>query len=418
MLAPMLPRRAWLLLGGGLLLVCSLLLAAYQVMRLSRTELEHESAWRSLDQLAEQPGATRISARVTEVALEADEEAVFELCSGDQLAPARWQDALDVVVWQPSSQHLELKVTLDAAHLALVKRGAEGSCLTLGGGRVARTGRYALDLVWANRPALPAALRAILLKARVLARHPLTARDALLVLAAALGALLSVLAGFVAPSSPHEPNPRAPWWALLACLAAALLTLFVMRIPLPGAVGGIGRGLLLASIQVGIAAGAARWLYPAPRAGLSLYAPAQHAGAWLFAAMAAALCLRPMARLALGLVPATGEAPIEAFISWPSGALAFAALGMAVPLAEELFFRGLVYGALLPFGRAAAIAITTLLFAALHAPQTWGNWGALLAVTLTGAVLTCLRAVSGSALVPAVAHLLYNLTLWSDSFRG
>jgi uncharacterized protein len=128
--------------------------------------------------------------------------------------------------------------------------------------------------------------------------------------------------------------------------------------------------------------------------------------------------LRPLALLALRLVPVTGQAPIEAFISWPSGALAFAALGMAVPLAEELFFRGFVFGALRPLGLPAAFAATTLLFASIHAQQTWGNWGALLSVTVTGAVLTALRTWSGSTLVPAVTHLLYNLSLWTDSFRG
>ena len=61
---------------------------------------------------------------------------------------------------------------------------------------------------------------------------------------------------------------------------------------------------------------------------------------------------------------------------------------------------------------------TIVLFASVHAQQAWGNWGALLSVTLTGAVLTLLRALSGSTLVPAVAHLLYNLSLWTDSFRG
>ena len=120
----------------------------------------------------------------------------------------------------------------------------------------------------------------------------------------------------------------------------------------------------------------------------------------------------------MSVVPATGEAPIEAFISWPSGALAFAVLGMVVPLAEELFFRGFVFGALRPLGVGMASVGTVLLFAAVHAQQAWGNWGALLSVTVTGIILTALRAVTGSAIVPAVAHLLYNLSLWKDSFRG
>jgi membrane protease YdiL (CAAX protease family) len=109
---------------------------------------------------------------------------------------------------------------------------------------------------------------------------------------------------------------------------------------------------------------------------------------------------------------------VEAFVSWPSGALAFAALGMVVPLAEELFFRGFVFGALEPLGVRTAFAGALLLFASAHVQQLWGNWGALLSVTLTGAALTALRAWSGSTLISAIAHLLYNLSLWTESFRG
>jgi membrane protease YdiL (CAAX protease family) len=415
----MLTRHAWILLGGVLLLVSGLLFSAHQVLQLERAELEHESPWRSLSDLAGQPGSTRISARLTELELKAGEDAVFELCTGDDLAPATWDNAVDVMVWEPAAQRLELKIALDRPHLELAKRGADHSCLTLGGGQVKHTGRYALDLVWANKKPLLEALRQVPLKARVLGKRPLSTREAMLVLGTALGALLSVLAGFAQSDEEHAPpSPRGPLWALLASLGAALLTMLALRLPLMGASGGFLRGLLLALIQVAIAVGFARVLYKRTRPGLSLYAPARHSGAWLFAAMALALVLRPLASLAMRLIPATGEAPIEAFISWPSGALAFAALGMVVPLAEELFFRGFVYGALAPLGRALAIPLTTVLFAAVHAQQTWGNWGALLAVTVTGFVLTCLRSLSGSTLVPAVTHLLYNLTLWSDSFRG
>jgi membrane protease YdiL (CAAX protease family) len=176
--------------------------------------------------------------------------------------------------------------------------------------------------------------------------------------------------------------------------------------------------MLLALIEGGVALLFAILLYRVPRAGLSLHAPARHPGLWLLVAVLCAAVLNPLARLALSVVPATGEAPIEAFIAWPSGALAFAALGMAVPLAEELFFRGFVFGALSPLGTVTASVGTVLLFTAAHAQQAWGNWGALLSVTLTGTILTALRAATGSTLVPAVAHLLYNLSLWKDSFRG
>ena len=93
-------------------------------------------------------------------------------------------------------------------------------------------------------------------------------------------------------------------------------------------------------------------------------------------------------------------------------------LGMTVPLAEELFFRGFVYGTLRTFGPVTAFVGAAVAFAAAHAQQTWGNWGALIAVTLTGLVMTTLRALSGSTLVPVTAHVLYNLSLWRSSFDG
>jgi membrane protease YdiL (CAAX protease family) len=180
--------------------------------------------------------------------------------------------------------------------------------------------------------------------------------------------------------------------------------------------GGLLRGTLIAAVEMALALLGARLVFAHGRRGLSLFAPERRAGLWLFGACASALLLRVLSHWALRLVPSTGEAPIEAFIAWPSGALTFALLGMAVPLAEELFFRGFVFGALSGLGRSTACLGTLLLFALAHAQQVWGNWGALLSVTLTGALLTLLRALSGSSLVPAVAHVLFNLSLWRDSF--
>jgi membrane protease YdiL (CAAX protease family) len=137
---------------------------------------------------------------------------------------------------------------------------------------------------------------------------------------------------------------------------------------------------------------------------------------WLVAALAVAALLVVTAHLSLELVPATSEAPIQSFVSWPSGMLCFAALGMVLPLGEELFFRGYLYRVALALGRAAAFWITFVLFVALHAEQSWGNWGGLVAVAVTGLALTGLRAQSGSVLIPALAHVLYNFTLSMGSF--
>ena len=152
-----------------------------------------------------------------------------------------------------------------------------------------------------------------------------------------------------------------------------------------------------------------------PRSALAFAAP-QRVAFWLGAALAAAAVLVGTAHLALRLVPATSEAPIQTFVSWPSGMLCFAALGVVLPLGEELFFRGYLYRVALGLGRAAAFWITFALFLALHAEQSWGNWGGLVSVAAAGLALTGLRAWSASVLVPALAHVLYNFTLSMASF--
>jgi membrane protease YdiL (CAAX protease family) len=410
-----------IVLGVGLTLLSgSLLAAALAVIRMERSELEHEGPWASLAQRTSQPGATGVSARITELPLAAGDEASFELCARADLRASGAEGMFDVMVWRPAGAQLELRVPLDAAHLAQTRAGRDRSCLTLGGGRIAHAGSYALDAVWPGRT-LPAALAAIPLRGRVLVRRPLGAREGVLVVAAALGSMLCVLAGF-APAARLSLTPeqarRGPPLAIGFALLGSLLFTAALHLPLAGASGGLARGMLVALVELGLSAGGAWLLFRQARRGLCLVAPQRRPGAWLLLACGAALALHPLTRLAMQLAPRGEQAPIEAFISWPSGALCFAMLGVAVPLAEELFFRGLVYGALTPLGKPLAALGCVLLFALAHAQQTWGNWGVLASVTLTGAVLTALRSLSGSTLVPAVAHLLYNLSLWRDSFRG
>ncbi len=408
--------RPLMFVAGLTLLLGSLTAAAVRIVALERDELENVSEWSSLSALAERPFATRISARLSEVTLHAGEHALFEVCAKDRFDAARWRDRLDFMVWQPALQKLALRVSLDAAHLALVKRRPDRACLTLGGGTIAEGGRYALEAVW-KQPLDPDLAR-IPVRARILARTPLGARDGLLIVAAGVGAMLSVLSAFAPEGRPAERRRASVPWAVAGTLVAALLAAVLLHLPLSGAIGGLCRGLSLACIEILVAVGAAWLIYGSLRPGLALHAPPTRASLWLLSAVLCAGLLNPLARLTMRMIPASGEAPIEAFIAWPSGALAFAALGMAVPLAEELFFRGFVFGALTPLGTGRAVLGSVCLFGAIHAQQAWGQWGALLAVTMTGIVLTGLRAVTGSTLVPAVAHLLYNLSLWRDSFGG
>ncbi len=111
-------------------------------------------------------------------------------------------------------------------------------------------------------------------------------------------------------------------------------------------------------------------------------------------------------RLVMMFVPSTGQAPIEAFVSYPSGGLAVGCVAVCVPVAEELFFRGFLFGTLeRARGPWVASVVTIVLFALVHLPQQWGAWGAFASVTITGVALT---ALTRSTLVPAVAHLTHN----------
>jgi membrane protease YdiL (CAAX protease family) len=175
-------------------------------------------------------------------------------------------------------------------------------------------------------------------------------------------------------------------------------------------------GLALALSEVGIAVGLARTF--AARSGtlgaLALQRPTRALVTLIGFAVApfVGVALRIAATRVLSWVPSTGEAPIEAYVSWPSGLLSFAALSAIAPVGEEIFFRGFVYGALRGEGGArretTAFFGAWLLFVGAHLPQTWGSWGGLAAVALAGLGFTTLRAATGSVLVAALAHLVYN----------
>lgn len=83
------------------------------------------------------------------------------------------------------------------------------------------------------------------------------------------------------------------------------------------------------------------------------------------------------------------------------------AAGIGAPLAEELLFRGLIYGALRqsPLGFVGAMVITAVAWASLHANYSLYGLGA---ITLIGLYLAWLRERTGSLLTPMVCHGCYN----------
>lgn len=92
----------------------------------------------------------------------------------------------------------------------------------------------------------------------------------------------------------------------------------------------------------------------------------------------------------------------------PTGALLMLLFVVAnftlTPLAEEFFFRGLLFDALLPFGRATAVIVSSLVFGALH-----GSLYLLPYFAIIGGGLAMLRLTSGSLRPPVLAHALLNL---------
>ena len=86
--------------------------------------------------------------------------------------------------------------------------------------------------------------------------------------------------------------------------------------------------------------------------------------------------------------------------------------GMVAPVAEEIVFRGLIFGYLRRWGVPAAVLISTALFAALHLP----------AVPITqivgGLVFAVAYHTGRSLMVPIVIHVLGNLAIFTLSLPG
>lgn len=407
---------ATLLMVAVALVASGVVWSARRVAELERHEFEHEGKAQSLADARNEKGSTAVSARLDRVELRADDNAFFEVCSADGMPDAQWLDAVDFAVFQLEPLKLLLRVPLDKEHLEVVRRNSRGACLTLGGGPLEVGGAHAVDAVWPGKP-FPEALAQASVRVRVLARHPLTPADRLPVLLIALGALLLLLTLYLA-RVPEVALQTATSSRTSVALAGGLAVLgagwFASAFLGPfGPTWGLLKTVALALAEVAAAFGFSYLALRAskPVASLSLQRPVR--APWLALGLAPlfGLLLMYTATFALRLVPSTGESAIETFISWPSGMLAFGTIGVLVPVCEEFFFRGFVYGLALRFGKVAAFALTVVSFVAIHAAQTWGNWGSLLSITITGLVLTALRAGTGSTLIPAIAHLVYNLGL-------
>jgi hypothetical protein len=118
--------------------------------------------------------------------------------------------------------------------------------------------------------------------------------------------------------------------------------------------------------------------------------------------------------LAGGVLTAAGIDPLRLLHPVPAArpanpALLFLVGGLIGPVAEELFFRGLVYGYFRRWGVRPALALSTLIFTVLHAGA-----GALpIPQIVGGLVFAAAYEVEKRLLTPITIHVLGNLALFS-----
>jgi uncharacterized protein len=105
------------------------------------------------------------------------------------------------------------------------------------------------------------------------------------------------------------------------------------------------------------------------------------------------------------------ETDLEKLLKLGQGVRVLTAL-MAVlsaPLVEEIVYRGVLYGGVAAkWGRAAGVAVATLLFALVHVLQYRQSWAVLATILLLSLVLTLVRAATGSVLPGIATHFIFN----------
>lgn len=410
------------LAAGALLVIFSVAAAAMRIDHLETHEVHSlvRTSFEEAEALEDDTGVV-----LSTVALERDHVVGFELCAEDPMLPERWQDALSVAVARPSSGEIMTESELTAEVLGLVRRNDAAGCLRIGSGTIAVSGDYTVEARWNERPA---ELNTIPLLVRVLGRHPLGTMDVLFVLLTWLGGVIMVIALLARPlvaQGPANIDDAAREWeeanakpgplakvpdealAVIGVVLMAVLFWLFGKVRV-GAAGGTALMFGIAALEIGIAFLLARGRGLVGRLDfLGLRRPKRW-WAHMPIALVGGVVLWLAATTATRLVPSTGVSTVEMLVSWPSGMLSFAVPAVIVPVAEEVFFRGFVYGALERRSRALAFAGAWLLFVIAHVPQTFGQWGALVAITVAGLGFTTLRAVSRSTLTSSLAHLVYN----------
>ena len=129
---------------------------------------------------------------------------------------------------------------------------------------------------------------------------------------------------------------------------------------------------------------------------------------WRSAGLAVGLLL-----VGIGIIRLTGnpETELDRLIeSSRAAALSTAFLAtVTAPFVEEVIYRGVLYSALRrAAGKGVAVAVVVLLFALIHVPQYWPNFGVIGTILLLSIVLTLIRARTERLLPCFIVHLVFN----------
>jgi uncharacterized protein len=129
---------------------------------------------------------------------------------------------------------------------------------------------------------------------------------------------------------------------------------------------------------------------------------------WMF--LIGGLVMSILLQMASHVLPIPKKLPIDDFFKTQSGVWIMALYGMLIaPFSEELFFRGILYPALVrKIGMGMAIALTSLSFALIHASQLGWSVAAVAIMIAVGLTLTLVRALARSLAASVVVHLGYN----------
>lgn len=142
--------------------------------------------------------------------------------------------------------------------------------------------------------------------------------------------------------------------------------------------------------------------------------------------LAGGAALALVAQLLFYLSPPEKELPIEKLFTSPAAGYLLTVFGICVaPFVEELVFRGFFYPVFERlWGFVAAVVVTALLFAVIHASQLWGGWREIAAIFFVGLTLSYFRGKTGSLVPSFLMHLAYNTVLFvslyfsTDRFRS